>query len=308
MRDLYGDFIASTRARVGLGVNDRGVDDWLAGLSELIAELVDRWELTLGDPFDGGAIGYTVGATRAATDPVVLKITYPDGWFPEEVAALALWDGAGAVELIDHDPRGAMLLERALPGTDLLGHDDEDAAMLLAAGVMERLWEPTPTGISSVAEEVGRWASTFRDRNRELGEPVPCDLGDEAVSLMDELLASPREELLLHGDLHLGNLLAAEREPWLAIDPKPLVGDREFDVTALIRDKQDELVADVEASERLQHRFDLLAERLSCDRERLRAWSIVVMTDYALSCWEEGIEDLGPTQVTVAELLRGLRA
>src|SRR3712207_7317531 len=88
--------------------SDAAVDAWLAGLSGLIAELSDRWELDLADPLPGGSLGYVVGATRAGTDPVVLKLTYPDGWFPERVAALLAWDGEGAVELIDHDPRGAM--------------------------------------------------------------------------------------------------------------------------------------------------------------------------------------------------------
>lgn len=303
MSDPYAAFLAATRARVG-----DDVDRWLAGLTAYVGELVERWELALGEPFAGGSIGYTVAATRAGNEPVVLKITFPDGWFPEEVAALARWDGDGAVELIDHDPRGAMLLERAVPGATLLEDPDEDRAMLLAADILERLWRATTDGITPVADEVGRWAATFDERNAALGGPVPADLADEAVEAMRELLATSQEAILLHGDLHLGNVLAAEREPWLAIDPKPLVGDREFDVTALIRDKQDELVADPEAApRRLQRRFDLLAERLSCDRDRLRSWSVAVMTDYALGCFEEQDPERGRLQVAVAELLRGLR-
>jgi streptomycin 6-kinase len=284
-----------------------GVDDWLAGLSGLTTELAERWELELGRPFAGGSLGYSVAATRAGTDAVVLRITYPDGWFPEGVAALVHWDGHGAVELIDHDPRGAMLLERAVPGVDLRGAADEDA-MMLAAGVMELLWIVGPAEITRVADEVGRWAATFRDRNDALGAPVPRELADEAVASMEELIASPREQLLLHGDLHLGNVLSAEREPWLAIGPKPLVGDREFDVTALIRDGAEDLVVDADARSRLHRRFDSLTERLSCDRERSRAWSIAVTTDHALTSSEEGLRDVGERHLVLAELLRGLRA
>jgi streptomycin 6-kinase len=302
--DAYATFIASTRARVG-----EGVEDWLAGLSDLIDELTERWELRLGEPFGGGYIGYTVAATRAGTEPVVLKVTYPDGWFPEEVAALLTWDGNGAVEVVDHDPRGAMLLERAVPGTTLLEDRYEDRALRLASGVLERLWVPDPGGITSATTEVGRWVDTLVDRNEALDRPVPADLADEAAGLLRELVDDPREALLLHGDLHLGNVLAAKREPWLAIDPKPLIGDREFDVTALIRDKQPELVEDEDAPAKLQHRFDLLAERLSCDRERLRGWSVGIMTDYALSCFEgdEPDHDAGRMQAAVAQLLRGLQ-
>jgi streptomycin 6-kinase len=305
--DPYATFISSTRARVG-----EGVEDWLAGLSGLIEELTERWELRLGEPFGGGYIGYTVAATRAGTEPAILKVTYPDGWFPEEIAALVAWDGNGAVEVIDHDPRGAVLLERAVPGTTLLEDRYENRALRLAAGVLERLWIPDPGGLTPVATEVGRWVEKLQGRNDALDRPLPPGLADEAVGMLRELVDDPRESLLLHGDLHLGNVLAATREPWLAIDPKPLVGDREFDVTALIRDKQPELVEDEDAPAKLQRRFDLLAERLSCDRERLRGWSIGIMTDYALSCFEgDASEDdraTGRMQVAVAQLLRGLRA
>jgi streptomycin 6-kinase len=301
--DLAGGPIGGTQDHA-----DDDVQRWLTGLSSLTAELVERWELALGEPFGRASFGYTVGATRAGTDPVVLKITYPDGWFPEEVAALVHWDGDGAVELIDHDPRGAMLLERALPGTGLSEGPDEDAAWLVAAGVMERLWIPGPPAITRVVDEIGRWAATFRDRNDALGMPVPRGLADDAVASMEELIASPREERLLHGDLHLGNVLAAEREPWLAMAPKPLVGDREFDVSTLMRDRVEELVDVADAQTRLQRRFDCLTERLSCDRDRARAWSIAVTADHVLTCSEDGLPDLGARHLALAHHLSGLRS
>ena len=302
MSDLAGGPIEGAQAHA-----DDDVQRWLASLSRLVAELVERWELALGEPFAGASIGYTVAATRAGVDAVVLKITVPDGWFPETVGALVGWDGDGAVELIDHDPRGALLLERALPGAHLSGEPDEDAALLVAAGVMERLWIPGPPGITRVVDEVGRWAATFRDRNDALGSPVPRELADEAVGSMEELIASPREERLLHGDLHLGNVLEARREPWLAISPKPLVGDREFDVSTLIRDSAEAVVREAGAPGRMHHRLDVLAERLSCDRERLRAWSLAVAAGSALASWEDGNDDLGATQVAVADVLRTVR-
>ncbi|HEX6130154.1 MAG TPA: aminoglycoside phosphotransferase family protein [Actinomycetota bacterium] len=302
MSEPYDDFVAATRARIG-----DGVEGWLDGLSELIAELVARWDLSLGDPLPGGAIGYTVAAVRGGSDPVVLKVTYPDGWFPEEVAALLAWDGRGAVELIDHDPRGATLLERAVPGTSLLDDAYEQRAMMLAAAVLERLWIHDPGGVTTVEQEAGRWADTLVERNDWHGRPVAPGLVDEAVGVLRELVPSQREARLLHGDLHLGNVLSAARERWLAIDPKPLVGEREFDVTALVRDKQPELLEDRDAPARLQRRFDRLSDRLGCDRGRLRGWSIAVMVDYAVGCFEEGDEELGRAQARVAELLRSLR-
>jgi streptomycin 6-kinase len=199
-------------------------------------------------------------------------------------------------------------LERAVPGTSLLDEPDEDRAMLLAADLLERLWIPDPEDIDTVADEVARWANTLPGRNRAEGGPIDEELIDEASALLRELASSQKETVLLHGDLHLGNVLAAQREPWLAIDPKPLVGEREFDVTALIRDKQEELVADVDAGqERVQHRFDLLSDRLACDRERLKGWSVAIMVDYALWCFETDDREWGINQVATARMLQHMR-
>ncbi len=277
----------------------------------LLADLVERWELELGEQLSGDDSGPSTAtwtATRAGAEPVVLRVGDPGEWFAQEVRSLLQWDGNGAVLLIDHDPRGAVLLERAVPGTSLLDEPDEDRAMLLAADLLERLWVPGPDGVDTVADEVRRWADTLPERNRASGGPIDEELIDEANGLLRELAPSQREAVLLHGDLHLGNVLAAQREPWLAIDPKPLVGEREFDVTALIRDRQEELVADVDAGrERVQHRFDLLSERLACDRERLRGWSVAIMVDYALWCFETDDREWGINQIATARMLQDLR-
>jgi streptomycin 6-kinase len=272
----------------------------------LLDELVERWELALDDPIHAGIGPWP--ATRGGADPVLLRLSDPSGRFTEEVQSLIHWDGRGTVRLIDHDPRGATLLERAVPGTPLLEERDEDAALRLAADLLERLWIPDPGGIDSVEDEVGRWAGTMARRNRAEAFPIEEALIDESCRLLRELAPTQREQILLHGDLHLGNVLAAEREPWLAIDPKPLIGEREFDVTALIRGKQEELIADVAAGrERVQRRFDLLSERLGCDRERLKGWSFAIMVDYALWCFEIDDPELGHQQVVTAHMLQALR-
>jgi streptomycin 6-kinase len=304
MADAFERFVTTTRARIGSDALP-----WLADVQRLIDELSERWELSIGEPLPGGVIGYTVGAVRGGATPVVLKISYPDGWFAEETAALVHWDGNGAIELIDHDPRGAQLLERAEPGTSLLEMADEDAALGLAADQLERLWIPDPGGITSLASEVARWASTMAARHDEQGPPFERALVHEAVGLIRDLSPRQHEQVLLHGDLHLGNVLAAEREPWLVIDPKPLIGEREFDAIALVRDKGEELAAEPEAGgERVQRRFDLLCERLQLDRGRVKGWAVAVAIDYALWDFEVGDHQTGEQEIAVARLLRGLRA
>lgn len=301
-------FIRDARAQ-----GDRRMNAWLEALPALIDELAERWDLILRDPFDGGAIGYVVPAERAAdavTIAVVLKITFPDEFFPGEVAALAAWHGDGAVQLLDSDPRGAILLERAKPGDPLIQDADEDHALTLAAGVLKRLWlpRPDPAPFMTLAQETINWSTSMPRRHEEAGRPFERGLIAEAVDLIAELAPTQGEQVLLHGDLHLGNILDAGSGAWLAIDPKPLVGEREFDVTALIRDKQDELMGLPEpgAVALLQHRFDLLSEALGCDRGRLRGWSIAVMVDYALWSFETRQDELGTTQAECARLLRKL--
>lgn len=300
MVDTFEEFTQWTRARIG-----PEAEPWLRELPGLIEELTQRWELSnLGTPLAGGYLGYTVPAVRAGTQAVVLKVSYPDGWFAEEATALGAWNGEGAVLLIDHDPRGAHLLERAVPGTSLLGEPDEEAALEAAAGVLEVLWVPDPGGITTVAAETLAWAASMGRRHDELDRPFERVLIHEATTAIRELVPTQKEKVLLHGDLHMGNILAAARRPWLAVDPKPLVGERAFDATALIRDKRDELVADLEAGrERVQRRFDHLAGRLGLDRDRLKRWSVAIMVDYAIGDWEEGFAEEGEQQVEVARML-----
>jgi streptomycin 6-kinase len=286
--------------------SDEGVRAWLATLSGVIPELVERWELELGAPLEGGSVGYVLEGTRAGAEPIVLKLTYPDGWFPERVAALLRWDGEGAVELIDHDPRGAMLLERAVPGTPLPDVVDGDAALEIAASVLSRLWVPAPDGITPAVEEAGRWVATFRDRSDALGRPLSDRHLDEAEALMRELEASPGEPVLLHGDLRLRNVVAAEREPWLAISPHPLTGDREFDLATLLLDRARD--GSGSPSERrtneLGRWFDITTELVACDRDRFHAWTLVVSTDEALPTAREGTRGLASAAVGFAEAIR----
>jgi streptomycin 6-kinase len=294
-------FIYSTRARIGDEARP-----WLSRIATLQRELTARGELELEDPIAGGATAYTIPATRGGREAVVLRISYPDGWFAEETRALLEFDGRGVVELIDHDERGAHLLERAVPGTSALDLDEADGDEA-AAAVLEQLWEPAPdAGFTDVADEVGRWAESMPTRFIELMSPFERPLADLAAEKLHDLAGSQQERLLLHGDLTHRNLLAAERLPWLAIDPKPLVGERAFDVASLMRDRLEDVLADEDPVSRLQRRLDLLSERLGCDRERLREWSFATTIDYALWDYEMRLRDSGRMRVQLARFLRAL--
>jgi streptomycin 6-kinase len=181
-----------------------------------------------------------------------------------EPEALRFWGGNGAVRLIDRDPGSrAYLIERCLPGTPL-GNEYDDASVRIAARAMQRLWREPPGDVEwrTLDAESARWL-------RELPQRYPRGrLLDEALDAID-LLAPTQDRLVLcHQDLHGGNVLRAEREPWLVIDAKPIIAEPAYDTVALVRD------ADPTLSE-LRRRLDLLSELLGLDRERMRMWGIV---------------------------------
>lgn len=249
---------------------------WLASFPDLLARCVEAWGIAVGPPLPGLTYNYVAPATRADGAPAVLKLGVPDREFASGAAALRAFDGQGAVRLLEADlDRGALLLERAEPGTPLSDDPDEDRANRVVAGVLRRLWRPAP--VDEALIRVEEWAGGFARLRRLFGGgtgPLPGPLVAEAERLYADLCASTPERALLHGDLHHGNVLAAQREPWLAIDPKGLVGDPAYDAAALLRDRPGDLLAEPGPRARMARRLDLLAGALDLDRERLRAWGL----------------------------------
>jgi streptomycin 6-kinase len=179
-----------------------------------------------------------------------------------EADALRLWDGRGAVRLLAHDPeRRALLLERCRPGTPLgTGYDAED--LEVAARLMERLWRPAPENMAwrRLEDVAERWLHDLPQRYRGR-------LLDAALDALRTLAPTQGELVLCHQDLHGGNILRAEREPWLAIDPKPILAERAYETVAIVRDAKP-------TRAELRRRLDTLSELLGLDRERMRLWGI----------------------------------
>ncbi len=180
-----------------------------------------------------------------------------------EPEALRFWDGDGTVRLIDHDPETrSMLIERCLPGTPL-GTAYDEGSIEIAAALMQRLWRPPPDDVQwrQLAEVAERW-------ERELPQRYRGRLVDQALDALRSLVSTQEELVLCHQDLHGGNILRADREPWLVVDAKPIVAEPAYDTVALVRDAKPSL-AD------LRRRLDLLAPLLRIDRERMRLWGLV---------------------------------
>jgi streptomycin 6-kinase len=269
--------------------SEPGGAEWLDRLPALVAECAEAWSLRVGDPFPDGHISWVAPVELPGGGPAVLKLNFPEPESEHEADALACWAGEGAVRLhaVDEERR-ALLVERCEPGTPLWDERDEDEAMRIAAGVLQRLWRPPPDGhrFRLLADLATAWAE-------ELAEaPYERALVDEAVSFLREAGPAQGEAVVVHQDFHGGNVLRATREPWLAIDPKPLVGEREFDTASLLRDRRWELRADPHPEARIRRRLDLLAAELGLDRERMRGWGIAHALAWApdedmlaCACW-----------------------
>jgi len=264
---------------------------WLHRLPDLIASLEQQWSLTVMPPFTPLTYNYVAPAVRADGMDVVLKVGFPSREFFSEMEALRLYDGHGIVQLLEADgQQGAMVLEYLKPGTPLSSLTDDEEATSIAAGVMRDLWRPAPAEHNFPT--VAKWASGL-DRLREhfggTTGPLPAILVEEAFGLFTELIGSMTEQMLLHGDLHHDNIVRAERMPWLALDPKGLVGEPAYEVGALLRNQLPEPLTTSNAGPILARRLNQLAEELGLDRERLRAWGVA---QAVLSAWWS-IEDHG---------------
>lgn len=259
---------------------------WLARLPRLVSECAELWSLRVGRAFAGSHVSFVAPVERADGEPAVLKVYFPNLWENErEGAALAHWAGRGAVRLLDQDrERGALLIERCDPGTPLSRLGDEEADRT-AVGVLRRLWRPAPAvhSFRSLADDAAEWAETFPDGWERLGRPFERALVGAAVAAARELSSTQGDSVVLHQDFHSGNVLRAQREPWLAIDPQPLVGEREYDAASLLRER-------VQGRRQLRRRLDVLALELDLDRERIRRWAIVHALAWGVSAAANKVE------------------
>jgi streptomycin 6-kinase len=246
-----------------------GGAEWLARLPQLVRECAQGWSLVLGEPYGEGVTSVCVRATSPTGGPAVLKVAFPHEESEHEADALRAWSGVGAVRLLDADPdSNALLLERCEPGTPLSTLEPDDA-LDVAAALIPRLWVPAGEPFERLEDAAQGWIDHMTVAFDELEVRFDAGLLEEALDALRDLAPAQGEQVLVSQDLHAGNILSAEREPWLAIDPKPLVGEREFSVAALIRGR--ELGTDRSS---VWWRFDRLTGELGLDRSRVRGWAI----------------------------------
>jgi streptomycin 6-kinase len=240
---------------------------WLERVPELVRQCVERWELGLGEPYVAGAAGFTARVELRDETPAVLKLSFPHRESEHEAAALELHGGAGTVRLLEHDSeRHAMLLERCEPGTPISQIGGE-AALNVIVELLPRLWKRAERPFRSLADEAAWWVEQLPGAWEAAGRPFERLLLDAGLDALRELPKSQGEQVLVNQDLHGENILSAEREPWLVIDPKPLIGEREFALAPIVRSFG-------ETERDVLNVLDRLSSELGLDRERARSWTI----------------------------------
>jgi streptomycin 6-kinase len=279
---------------------------WLGRLPELIELCAARWSLKVGPPFPSLSYNYAATAEGPGGVRLVLKVGVPGPELLSEMEALKVFDGRGAVRLVEADAEsGALLLERLEPGTQLVGlcEADDAAATSAAACVMKSLWRPVPAGHNfPTAADWGKGLVGLREHFGGGTGPFPRRLVEEAETLFAELMASAAEPALTHGDLHHGNVLTAARAPWLAIDPKGLVAEPAYEVGALLRNPMPQLLRGPHPVRVTERRIAQLSDELGFERERVRGWGLA---QAVLSEWwtVEDTGELGEWGCAVAEVI-----
>ena len=297
---------------------------WLEHLPSLLDEYAARFSLSLGAPFPL-SYNYVTRAARSDGVQVVLKLGPPNRELSSEMAALAHWAGAGAPYLFYANPEAGVLIEELLwPGTTLLerfasGGIDDESATRCCAEVMQALWRPAPPDPHALIT-VDSWMAGLAElRLRFAGGtgPFPPRLVAMAEDLYRSLQSSAAAPVVLHGDLHHGNVLYCasgdhpgnrpERDAgWLAIDPKGVIGEPAYEAGAWLRNPQPELSQYPALKKVLARRIAIFAEMLALDPQRLIGWGVA---QAVLSAWWD-LDDTGnlsfsPT-LEVAEALAAL--
>jgi streptomycin 6-kinase len=238
---------------------------WLADLPRKIEVAKSRWKLILHDPFPEATAGWIAPVTLDDGSSAVIKIGLPHMEAEQEADGLKFWDGNGAVRLFDRDDDlGTILIERCEPGV-VLRYLPEPEQDVVLAGLLKRLWRTPPNGhpFRPLSEMIDYWIHEAQDKPTESSE---SGLMNEGISLFKFLLETSTDSVLLCTDLHAGNVVSANREPWLMIDPKPFVGDPAYDATQHLYNCSTRMMNDPVG---IITRF---ADLLEVDKERVKLW------------------------------------
>ena len=246
---------------------------WVDDLPMTVRGVLEEWQLSTDGVLGNGHCSVVVPVRTPSGRPAVLKVGFPDRESEHEPLALQHWHGNGAVQLLRADPhRRALLLERLHEET-LADVWDLEACEVVGERY-GRLHVPAPPQLRRLSHELLRWQAQLEVLPRNA--PVPRRMVEQCLAIVRDLAGDDTTDgSLVHGDLHYANVLAAEREPWLVIDPKPLSGDPHFEPAPMLWNRWDEVVASGDVRDAVRRRFHTLVDTAGLDEERARDWAVL---------------------------------
>jgi streptomycin 6-kinase len=247
---------------------------WLQRLPRLVRDVLGEWSLTSDGSASTGHGALVLPVRTAEGEQAAVKFGWPHPEAEHEHLALRAWGGDGAVRLLRADPRrSVLLLERARAGADLDSVPVLEACEIIA-GFYPRIHRPALPQLRLLSDQAARWSDGIPALRRH--RAVPRRYVEQAASLARDFASDAATDgILIHTDLHFQNVLAAEREPWLVIDPKPLSGDPAYELAPLLWNRWDEVLASGNPRWELLERFRTVVEAAGWDEDRARGWVIV---------------------------------
>jgi len=270
-------------------------DEWLLQLPHLVEASLAEWDLTLDGASMHGICALVVPVRLDDSSPAVLKVTWPHVDAEHEHLALQHWGGRGAVRLLAANPgRWTMLLERLDGGRDLQDEPIDQACQVIG-GLLRQLDHPSLPQLARLSAQAAHLAESL-----DAAPPaIPRRFVEQARAVVTDLVTDDAiDSRMVHTDLHYWNVLAADRQPWLAIDPKPLAADPAFAVTPALWNRWDEAISSGDLRRHLRRRLAIICEAAGLDEERARSWSIAREVQIALCAVQD--DDAGGLTKAIA--------
>ncbi len=254
-----------------------GGQNWLESIPSLIGKYEKEWNIKTLTPFKL-SYNYVCPARTSGNEEAVLKLSFPKNKeFTSEIEALKRLPTEVAIKIINEDlPEGAVLLERAVPGNPISSIQPDETQLHIASQVIKKLHQLASLEMLALFPNISDWAKAFGRYENTFSlnsGPIPKNLFDLGEGIFREFLQENKEQVLLHGDLHNDNILLSDRG-WLAIDPKGLIGEREFELGAYLRNPFFDIPKGSNYKQVEKNRIAQFCEELGFEKERVKLWAI----------------------------------
>lgn len=256
---------------------------WISDLPEIIAEIERNGSLEIGKPFANLSYHFVAPCVLESGGEAVVKIGFPGEKQTSfnEARALEFLEGNGVCRFLKFDEKHfALLLEKLSPGENLktiCGVGDDKRAVEIAIKVMRDFWQTPPENI-----EFPKLEDWFKGLKTAEKINFASEHVKKARRFFDELMSVSPRKTLLHGDFHHENILSAEREPFLAVDPKGIVGDIGYDISIFMINHANWLKNKPNLPQKLDAAIRQFSEAFEIEPQSIRKW---IFAQTVLSAW-----------------------